>query len=83
MAKLPARNLDDDVKAKLRRRARGRGRRTEREERDILRNAVGHEGAPDRPLGTRIKSRFARFGLEEDIPELRGHAARSADLAST
>lgn len=82
MAQLVVRNLDDDVKTKLQRRARRRGHSTEEEVRDILRSAVRAEGAPSQPLGTRIKSRFARIGLEQDIPELRGQPARPADLTS-
>ena len=82
MAQLVVRNLDDDVKAKLRRRARQHGRSTEEEVRDILRNAVKGEGAPSRPLGTRLKARFARNGLDKDIPEQRGQPARPADFAS-
>lgn len=82
MAQLVVRNLDDDVKAKLQRRAQRHGRSTEEEVRDILRGAVRHEGAPSPPLGTRLKARFARIGLEEDIPEMRGQAARPADFAS-
>lgn len=82
MAQLVVRNLDDDVKVKLQRRAQRHGRSTEEEVRDILRGAVRHEGAPAPPLGTRLKARFARSGLAEDIPEMRGQAARPADLAS-
>lgn len=82
MAQLVVRNLDGDVKAKLQRRARRHGRSTEEEVRDILRGAVRAEGAPTRPLGTRLKLRFARIGLEEDIPELRGQPPRPADFAS-
>ncbi len=82
MAQLVVRNLDDDVKAKLQRLARRHGRSTEEEVRDILRSAVSREGAPARPLGTRLRSRFARIGLEEDIPELRGQPPRPADFAS-
>ncbi len=43
MAQLVVRNLDDDVKAKLQRRAKRHGRSTEEEVRDILRNAVKEE----------------------------------------
>lgn len=82
MARLAVRNLDDDAKAKFHWRARRHGHSTEEEVRDILRNAVGAEGVPSRPLGTRIKSRFARIRLEQDIPELRGQPARPAGFAS-
>ncbi|MCG6122952.1 MAG: plasmid stabilization protein [Microvirga sp.] len=80
MAQLLVRNLDDDVKTKLQRRARRHGRSTEEEVRDILRSAVRDEGAPLSPLGTRLSGRFARIGLDEDMPELRGQAARPAEF---
>ncbi len=82
MAQLLVRNLDDDVKAKLKRRARRHGRSTEEEVRDILRNAVTGEDGPTPPLGSRLAARFAGIGLREEIAELRGHPARPADLAS-
>jgi plasmid stability protein len=71
MAKLLIRHLDDDVKAKLQRRARRHGRSTQEEVREILRNAVRNEGGTRAPLGSRIAARFAGLGLTEDIPELR------------
>lgn len=82
MAQIVVRNLDDDVKAKLQERARRHGCSTEEEVREILRNAVREEGAPAPPLGSRIKARWARVGLDEDIPELRGEEARPADFSS-
>jgi plasmid stability protein len=82
MAQLIVRNLDDDVKAKLQRRARRHGCSTEEEVRDILRDAVKKEDAPRPPLGSRLAARFARIGLTEDIPELRGQPARPARLRS-
>jgi plasmid stability protein len=82
MAQLIVRNLDDDVKAKLQKRARRHGRSTEEEVRDILRNAVKDAGKTQLGLGSRIAARFAKIGLkeDEDIPELRGYPARPADL---
>jgi plasmid stability protein len=72
------RQLEDDVKAKLQRRARQHGRSTEEEVREILRNAVrGGERAPAK-LGSRIAARFAKVGLGEDIAELRGQPVRPA-----
>jgi plasmid stability protein len=75
MAQLVVRNLDDDVKAKLQKRARRHGRSTEEEVRDILRNAVRDDAASRAGLGSRIAARFAKIGLKEgeEIPELRGH----------
>ena len=81
MAQLLVRNLDEDVKARLRRRARRQGRSTEEEVREILRAAVHEDVAPRRPLGSRLKARFGRLGLESDIEELRGHTAAPADVA--
>jgi len=82
MAQLLVRHLEDDVKAKLQRRARAHGRSTEEEMRDILRNAVRAENRPRASLGSRLAARFAGIGLADDIPELRGHQARPADLRS-
>jgi antitoxin FitA len=78
MAQLVVRQLEDDVKEKLQRRARRHGRSTEEEVREILRNAVRGEGAKRAPLGSRIAARFKRAGLDEPIPELRDQAARPA-----
>lgn len=82
MAQLVVRNLDDDVKAKLQKRAQRHGRSTEEEVREILRTAVRLEDAPALPLGSRLASRFARIGFDEDIPEWRGQPARPADFDS-
>lgn len=82
MAQLLVRHLDDDVKAKLQRRARRHGRSTEEEVREILRNAVRDEGVARAPLGSRLAARFAGLGLTQDISELRGEEARPADFES-
>jgi len=80
MAQLVVRQLDDDVKTKLQRRARRHGRSTEEEVREILRNAVKDEGGTQKPLGSRLAARFSRIGLRGEIPELRGHPARPAEF---
>jgi plasmid stability protein len=82
MAQLVVRRLDDDVKAKLQRRAKRHGRSTEEEVRDILRNAVKDDDAPPGGLGTRIAALFAGIGLREgeEIEELRGQPARPAEF---
>lgn len=80
MAQLVVRKLEEDVKARLRRRASRHGRSMEEEARDILRNAVKAEGSARVPLGSRLKARFAGVGLDEDIAELRGQKARAAIL---
>jgi antitoxin FitA len=83
MAQLLVRQLDDDVKDALQRRARAHGRSTEEEVREILRDAV-RAGRPEPVrLGTTIASRFRGEGVEEGFPELRGHPARAADLSES
>lgn len=82
MAQLIVRQLDDDVKARLQRRARRHGRSTEEEVREILRNAVKDETGTKPPLGSRLAKRFARIGLREEIPELRGEIGLPADFES-
>jgi antitoxin FitA len=72
MAQLVVRNIENDVKAHLQRRARRNGRSMEEEVRDILRAAV-HEAqnTPAGGLGTEISKIFAKHGLDSPIPELR------------
>ncbi len=80
MAQFIVRNLEDDVKSRLKRRAERYGRSMEDEVRHILRNAVRQENQPARKLGTRIAARFAKSGLTADLPELRGQPVRPADF---
>ena len=72
VARLIVRDLEDDLKRDLEARARRHGRSLEEEVRDILRNAVKGEDAPQPRLGSRIAARFTGIGLSEPIPELRG-----------
>lgn len=80
MAQFVVRQLEEEIKARLKRRAARAGRSMEEEVRHILRNAVkrGAESAPR--LGSRISARFRKAGLTADLPELRGQPARPADL---
>ena len=82
MAQLLVRNIEDDVKKRLKERAKRHGRSMEEEARDILRNAVNGEHQPVDGLGTRIASRFKGTGLREgeEIQEWRGYTIRPADL---
>ena len=61
MASITIRNLDDDVKRRLRVRAAEHGRSMEEEARDILRQVVGQPSA-QRNLGQAIHQRFAALG---------------------
>ena len=76
MAQFTVRNLEDDVKQRLKQRAERHGFSMEEEVRQILRNAVNEENQPATRLGSRIAARFAKLGLTQDLPELRGQAAR-------
>ena len=73
-------NLEDELEVRLKVRAIQHGRSIEEEVHQILRNAVS-EVAPARSgLGSRIAARFAGVGLDEPLPELRGHAIRPMDI---
>jgi len=80
LAQLIVRNLDEDVKRRLRERAERRGKSMEAEARDILSNALAEAERPNEGLGTRIAARFAELGLDKEIEELRGEEARPADF---
>ncbi len=80
MAQFVVRNIEEDVKARLKRRADNRGHSMEAEIREILRNAAREENQPPPKLGSRIAARFKKAGLSADLPELRGQPARSADF---
>jgi plasmid stability protein len=69
------RDLDDEMKVGPEWRARRHGRSTEKEVREILRNAIKDEGMPRKPLGSRLRERFAGIGLEDELPELPGGVA--------
>ena len=80
MAQFVVRQLEDDVKTLLKRRALRHGRSLEDEVRHILRNAVTADPPDLRRLGSSIAKRFRSVGLSDDLPELHGQAARGADL---
>jgi plasmid stability protein len=80
MAQLIVRQLDEDVKLALQRRAKAHDRSTEEEVREILRAAV-HTGQPAPvKLGSAISGRFRGHGLRDDITELRGQAVQPAQF---
>ncbi len=80
MAQFIVRHLEETVKARLKRRAERHGRSMEEEIRQILRNAAKQSSNPLPKLGTRIAARFAKSGLTEDLPELRGQPVKPADF---
>ena len=71
MATMTIRNLDDDVKARLRVRAAQHGRSMEEEARNILRAALDADSQADSgvALVKAIRARVARFGgIELELP---------------
>ena len=77
MGTLTVRNLDDELKSRLRSRAAERGRSMEEEVRVILRDVLTSEPAPG-GLGSRIARRFADgVGAGLEVPD-RGESPRAA-----
>ena len=74
MASITIRNLDDDLKARLRVRAAERGRSMEEEAREIIRCALSERRRKVRSLAAAIRQRFADLGgvdlpdVERDVP---------------
>ena len=79
MASITIRNLDDDVKRRLRVRAAEHGRSMEEEARDILRQVVGQPNAP-RNLGQAIHARFAAVDRINLPPTKRGAMRPTPDF---
>jgi plasmid stability protein len=68
VASITIRNLDDDLKRRLRMRAAEHGRSMEEEAREILRRAISGVVAP-KNLGQAIHARFAAIGgVELEFP---------------
>ena len=69
MTTITVRNIEDDLKLRLRVRAAERGHSMEEEVRSILRSALHREEPPAKGLGTAIHELFKPFGgVELDIP---------------
>lgn len=75
MAQVVVRNIEGDVKARLKLRAAQHGWSMEEEVRQILRKAVAEPGQPRVKLGSRMAARFAGAGLSGELPELQGQTA--------
>lgn len=69
MARITIRNLDEEVKTRLRIRASANSRSMEEEARLVLAEAVNREPAPAEGLGTAIHELFKPFdGAELKLP---------------
>ena len=79
MAQLVVRNLEEDVKARLRARAKRHRRSLEAEVREILRNVAQADGKPVGGLGSDIAALFKDCGFREgEIQEIRGYPVKPA-----
>ena len=65
MASMMIRNLDDRVKEKIRVRAAKNGRSMEEEARRLLASAIDQPPKEEVGLGTSIRRRFAKYGLDK------------------
>jgi antitoxin FitA len=78
MAQLVVRNLEDDVKVRLQRRAKKHGCSLEELVRDILRDAA-NDKRPTGGLGSQIAALFKDVGFENgEILEWRGYPVQPA-----
>lgn len=69
MASITVRNLDDELKQRLRVRAAANGRSMEQEVREILRVTLREDGGPVRNIGTAIHDLFRPLGgVDLEIP---------------
>lgn len=80
MAQFIVRDLEEEVKVRLKRRALRHGRSMEEEIRHILRNAAKESMRPVAKLGSRMAARFQGLGLSVELPELGGQVARAAEF---
>jgi plasmid stability protein len=79
MAQILVRDIEDDVKERLQRRAARHGHSMEAEIRDILRDVVKEDRPPAGGLGTEIAALFKGISLQEgeEIPELHGYSIKN------
>jgi plasmid stability protein len=82
VAQLIVRQIENEVKDKLRQRAKRHGRSVEEEVREILRDATKREGKSRKLLGTEIARLFQRAGLKpgEEIRDLSEIGIQLADF---
>jgi plasmid stability protein len=80
MAQIVVRNLDDDIKQRLKKRAAKHGVSMEAEVRLILANSLKEEKRSTLGLGSAIAERFKNRGLNKPLPELHGQSISSMDL---
>lgn len=80
MAQVLVRNLDDDIKQRLKKRAARHGISMEAEVRLILANTLKEKQPTSPGLGSAIALRCKKAGLNEPLPELHGQKISAMDL---
>ena len=80
MVQLVVRQIEEEVKTRLKRRAASHGCSMEEEVRHILRNAAREDNRPVTRLGSRVAARFGPKGLTTDLPESHGQQVRAANF---
>jgi plasmid stability protein len=80
VAQLVVRNLDEDVKERLRRRAVAHGHSMEEEIRLILRAAVHESEDSQAGIGTRIAELFRGHGLDAPLSRMLDEAPEPASF---
>jgi antitoxin FitA len=82
MAQILIRNVDEQVKARIKRRAKRNGRSMEAEAREILKNASLGEETPAGGLGSEMVALFSGSGIyiDEPIKEIRGMRMQIPDF---
>ncbi len=80
MAQFVVRNLEDDVRERLRELSLSQGQSMEEIVREILRNAVLKWGTSPPRLGSQMAKRFSKVGLDFEIDELRGQHMQPPSL---
>lgn len=80
MGQIIVRNLDDDIKRSLKRRAAQHGISMEAEARLILGDALKERESTSPGLGSKIIERFAQAGLDQPLPELHGQSIDPMEL---
>ncbi len=81
MAQVLVRNLDDDIKQRLKKRAERHGISMEAEVRLILANTLKEERLAVTGLGSAIALRCKKNGLEEPLPELHGEVISAMEIS--
>ncbi|MDP2226057.1 MAG: hypothetical protein Q8J78_01070 [Moraxellaceae bacterium] len=81
MAVLTIRNLDDELKARLRRLAAAHGRSMEEEARQILKQRLSVAEEASAGLGSRLHAQFKAAGLTEVVVTRAPEPPRAADFS--